>query len=337
MKVIGKRDIMLLFAAGAVLTAAFFYREPSHPPGEDGECRATDLSSEMRLIEGGSFLMGQDGLYPEELPPKPVTVGSFYMSTHEVTNREFAEFVAETNYVTVSERIPDPGLYPNIFPEFLKKGSAVFITPSDVSGGGDITQWWQFVEGADWRHPEGPDSTLKGREAYPVVHVALEDAQAFAAWKGHRLPTEAEFEWAARGGRQASRFAWGEELTPGGQYKANFWQGLFPLLDTAADGYAGLAPVGCFEPNSYQLYDLIGNVWEWTADSYYPAHDFPASGRATGFDPNQPGLAVHVIKGGSYLCSPNFCQRYRPAARQPQDIAFSSNHIGFRTVLDVPE
>jgi formylglycine-generating enzyme required for sulfatase activity len=273
-------------------------------------CMATTAHDEV-VIPGGSFVMGADDAYPEEGPRHRVTVADFRIDRHEVTNAEFAQFVAATGYVTVAERRPDPALNPGIDPAKLVAGSAVFVySKRDAAQGGE----WRFVPGASWRAPDGPGSSVRGRGNYPVVHIAYQDALAYAKWRGRRLPTEAEWERAARGGHDAAPYVWGKELAPGGKWRANVWQGAFPIADTGADGFIGIAPVGCFETNDYGLYDMIGNVWEWTADTY--------GARAE----------VGVIKGGSYLCSDDYCARYRASARQPMQRDFSAGHVGFRTV-----
>ncbi|MCA8900346.1 MAG: formylglycine-generating enzyme family protein [Hyphomonas sp.] len=270
-------------------------------------------------IPAGSFLMGSDAHYAEEGPQQAVAVAAFDIDRFEVTNAQFAQFITESGYVTSAERATKLG-----FPE---SGSAVFSRST-----------WSFVAGADWRHPDGPDSDIQGRDHDPVVHVSFEDAQAYADWAGRALPTEAQWEYAARGGLNGQEYAWGDTLTPGGNHLANTWQGLFPVADTGADGHAGRAVVGCYPANGYGLYDMIGNVWEWTADPYFPdrrfGKDLPADRleRPIGFDPRQPGVPVGVIKGGSFLCAPTGCRRYRPAARHAQDTGLGTNHIGFRTV-----
>lgn len=294
---------------------------------------------DMVLIEGGSFTMGAGAMYPEETPAVKRQVDSFYMSRHEVTNRQFAEFVDATGYVTAAERAPNPADYPNIPKEKLVAGSAVFVKLSQAVSARTYTNWWHFVEHANWRQPTGKNSNIEGKDHFPVIHIAYEDAVAYANWKGHRLPTEAEYEFASRGGLVDQQYASGSTLKQNGKYIANTWQGLFPFTDTAEDGYLGLAPVGCYPQNPYGLYDIIGNVWEWTQSSYYPRHHEankpPSNMPATGYDQNQPGVPVGVIKGGSYLCADDFCMRYRPAARQAQDTGLGTSHIGFRTVKDM--
>ena len=301
----------------------------------------------MQWIPGGTFLMGADGAYPEEAPAHAVTVSGFWMDAHTVTNAEFASFVHATGYRTVAERPLDPALYPGALSELLKPGSAVFFMPTGRVDMDDLQSRWTYVPGANWRHPEGPAKTLKGREQEPVVHVAFEDAAAYAAWTGKELPTEAEWEFAARGGLDGAEFCWGNEFTPGGRYMANTWQGQFPFHDTGADGFVGCAPVQSFPPNGYGLHDMAGNVWEWTADWYSNPHPTEAASpccvprdpcggtEALSYDPEQPTARIprKVIKGGSYLCAPNYCRRYRPAARHPQMIDTTTCHIGFRCIL----
>ncbi len=290
--------------------------------------------------------MGSDAHYPEEMPVHTVTVSGFWIRPTAVTNREFAEFVDATGYVSVAERPLDPADYPGAPPENLVPGSLVFtMTPGPV----DLThlsQWWAWTPGACWLHPEGPGSTVDDRLDHPVVHVAHEDAEAFAEWAGESLPTEAEWEYAARGGHEGRPFVWGDEAVPDGVYLANFWQGNFPFHNSRADGFAGTAPVGSFPPNDYGLYDMAGNVWEWTDDWYADEHPadadkpccVPTNPRGPGieasYDPQQPQFTIprKVVKGGSFLCADNYCQRYRPAARRPQMIDTGMSHQGFRTV-----
>ncbi len=291
--------------------------------------------------------MGDDNVYPEEGPAHAVTVSGFWMDEYAVTNAEFSAFVQATGYRTVAERPLDPAAYPGARPELLKPGSAVFFMPSGPVHMNDFRTRWAYVPGADWRHPEGPDSSIEGRERHPVVHVAFEDAETYATWAGKALPTEAEWEFAARGGLDGAMFCWGNEFTPGGRYMANTWQGPFPFHDQGLDGSAGCAPVGSFPPNGYGLYDMAGNVWEWTTDWYSDRHspeaespccvprDPRGGAQAFSYDKAQPTIRIprKVIKGGSYLCAPNYCRRYRPAARHPQMIDTGTCHIGFRCVL----
>jgi formylglycine-generating enzyme required for sulfatase activity len=260
----------------------------------------------MVWIAGGSFVMGDDPHYPEEGPPQTVTVKGFWIDTHEVTNAEFAAFVKATGYKTVAER--DPPKLPDAPPEMLVPGSAVFNTPSDSD-----PRWWRWVPGAQWRHPSGQKESIVGRDNDPVVQIAYQDAEAYAQWMGKALPSEAQWEYAARGGDAAVP----EPVDAKGRPQANYYQGVFPIKNLNTDGYGGRAPVGCFKPNRFGLYDMIGNVWEWTS----------ASGMRP--DASEP---VNVIKGGSYLCAANYCARYRPAARQFQERGLGTDHIGFRLV-----
>ena len=296
---------MVLLAAPIVLTNC------SDPAGDWAQASCAS-PPEFAFVEGGHLKIGSPAVYWEEGPAREVAVAAFRISSTEVTNDAFEAFVNMTGYVTIAERTPNPEDYPDIPEEKLKPGSAVFKSPASGSNAG----WWHFVEGAYWRAPTGPGSNIDGLSAYPVRHIAKQDAGAFAAWKGCRLPTEAEWEYAARSGRSGKMYAWGDAAEDRVSH-ANTWQGLFPYADTAADGYGGLAPVACYPPNEFGLFDLSGNVWEWVSNA------FP--GDTDGYG---------MIKGGSYLCSDNFCARYRPAARQPQENNFSASHIGFRIVCD---
>jgi len=287
-------------------------------------------------VNGVEFVMGDDSLYPEEGPAHKVSVDGFWIDAHEVTNEQFASFVLHTGYVTVAERSPDPEDWPSDAPKaLLTPGSIVFTIPES---GQDVARLWSWVSGTHWRHPNGPESDIEEKGRYPVTHVAYEDAQAYASWAGRSLPTEAQFELAARS-RRNTRFPWnGNQLAPHGQHHANTWQGTFPTQDKAEDGHQGLAPVGCFGANDYGAYDLIGNVWEWTSNWYTPRHNpldtknptGPTVQLSHGFAAD--GAPIKVIKGGSYLCSENYCLRFRPAARQAQDTGLGTSHIGFRTV-----
>jgi formylglycine-generating enzyme required for sulfatase activity len=269
------------------------------------------------------------------------------MRATAVTNRDFSAFVTATGYRTVAERPLDPSDYPGAPPENLVPGSLVFtMTPGPVDLR-HLSQWWTWTPGASWRHPEGPASVIDDRPDHPVVQVAFEDAQAYAAWAGHDLPTEAEWEYAARAGLDGTAFVWGDEAVPGGRYLANFWQGDFPWRNSEADGFTGTAPVGSFAPNGYGLHDMAGNVWEWTTDWYSAQHPtdadkpccVPTNPRGpdieASYDPAQPQFRIprRVIKGGSFLCADNYCQRYRPAARRPQMVDTGMSHLGFRTIL----
>jgi formylglycine-generating enzyme len=302
----------------------------------------TALDVAMLRLPGGRFIMGDDDHYPEERPARPMTVGAFAIDVYPVTNRDFAAFVAATGHVTLAEQAPSLADYPDADPALLRPGSAVFVPPPHAPPRMDPMFWWAYVPGADWRHPQGPHSSLAGAEDHPVVHVCHADAEAFARWAGKRLPTEAEWEYAARGGRAHSAYQWGAELAPRGAMLANYWQGAFPMENRLDDGWLHSSPVGSFPPNDFGLYDMIGNVWEWTADWY---SDSPATkpcctsdrARAASHDPADAGrhFPRKVLKGGSHLCAENYCRRYRPAARYPQTIDSATCHIGFRCVADV--
>jgi formylglycine-generating enzyme len=306
--------------------------------------RTPALVDDMAWVPGGTFRMGSDAHYPEEAPAHHVTVDGFWIDRRPVTNRAFAIFVRATGYVTVAERPADPADYPGATPEQLVPASVVFRNPGRPVDLRNPLNWWTYVPGADWRHPRGPGSSISGRADHPVVHVAWADAVAYAEWAGRDLPTEAEWEYAARGGLDGATYAWGEDLNPDGRWMANTWQGAFPVVNTADDGFEGTSPVGSFPPNGYGLLDMIGNVWEWTGD-WYQAHAETAHACCTvrnprggeqdrSLDPRQPQARVprRVMKGGSHLCAPNYCRRYRPAARMPQEIDSATSHLGFRCI-----
>jgi formylglycine-generating enzyme required for sulfatase activity len=282
--------MILATAAGIGL-----WRVPAKPPRV---CLATDPG--MIPIPAGHFKMGSEDFRPEEAPVHDMSVEGFWIDSHDVTNAQFARFVAATGYVTVAERSQPAG-------------SFVFTQPTET---GD---WWKFVPGADWRHPEGPGSDLSGRDNHPVVQVAFDDAQAYARWVGRKLPTEAEWEYAARGGKDGEAFLWDSGQDSDETPQANHWRGEFPFINRGSRGFWGTSPVGCFPANGYGLYDMVGNVWQWTRTAWAAS--------------NEP---IYAIKGGSFLCAPNYCMRYRPAARQPGDGTTGTNHIGFRTVSDRP-
>jgi sulfatase modifying factor 1 len=291
----------------------------------------------MIWIPGGDFIMGSNKFYREERPARAASVEGFWIDPYPVTNAAFDEFVRATGYLTTSERPPDPAAYPDADPALLVPGSLVFTKPHRPVDLRDYRAWWAYVPGANWRHPEGPASGIDDRADHPVVHVSFEDVTAYAAWAGKALPTEAEWEFCARGGLQDATYAWGEEFAPGGRAMANIWQGRFPFENLAEDGYEGTSPVGAFPANDYGLYDMIGNVWEWTASAY----DLPRadSEKKSCCLPKQSGehAAARVVKGGSHLCAPNYCLRYRPAARQSQPLDTSTTHIGFRCVRRVAQ
>jgi len=294
--------------------------------------------------------MGSDNHYPEEAPAHHVTVDPFWIDHAPVTNREFHAFVRATGYVTFAEIAPDPKDYPGALPNMLKAGSLVFNPPNHPVDTDNWSQWWTFKFGANWRRPYGPRSSISGLHNHPVVHVAYTDALAYANWAGKDLLTEAEWEFAARGGLDGAEFAWGGDLTPGGRQMANTWQGAFPHENLAMDGYPRTSPVSAFPPNGYGVYDMIGNVWEWTSDWSSPKHEAdaaktccipinPRGGRqAASYDPCVPDSMIprKVLKGGSHLCAPNYCRRYRPAARHPEPVDTSTSHVGFRCVVRQP-
>ena len=298
----------------------------------------------MICIPGGEFSMGSDRHYPEEAPVRRVRVDTFWIDETPVTNAQFERFVEATGHVTFAEIPPSLADYPDMLPELAHPGSLVFertAGPVDLN----VVQWWDFRLGANWRRPLGPGSSLDGLAEHPVVHVSLSDAEAYAAWAGKVLPTEAEWEFAARGGLDGADYAWGEVLSPGGRMLANYWQGDFPCSNLLLDGWERTSPVRSYPPNGYGLYDMIGNVWEWTADWFAP---FTQAGKQAGgccvpanpkggsrvasVDPADPAHPIprRVLKGGSHLCAPNYCQRYRPAARYPQPIDTTTSHVGFR-------
>jgi formylglycine-generating enzyme len=310
-----------------------------------------DPTAGMVRVPGGTFRMGSDAHYREEGPAHLVAVDGFWIDRTPVTNRQFRQFVRATGHVTSAEIPPDPKDYPGALPHMLYAGSLVFQPPPySVVDLRDWSQWWTFLKGADWRHPYGPGSNLGGRWDHPVVHVSLSDALAYARWAVKDLATEAEWELAARGGADGAEFAWGDEFTPGGRHMANTWQGEFPHQNLNEDGFERTSPVTAFPPNGYGLYDMIGNVWEWTKDWYSEAHVAskseaccaPRNPRGAreqdSYDTCQPQIRIprKVLKGGSHLCAPSYCRRYRPAARHAQPVDTSTSHVGFRCVVREP-
>ncbi len=291
-------------------------------------------SSSPVRIEGGRFLMGQSAVYPEEGPERETNIDAFWIDPHEVTNRQFGKFVQATDYITIAEKPVDPAIFgvpaDQIPEDMLKPGSAVFTPPKSMST--NYVDWWEYVPGASWKKPDGPDGP-DARPDEPAVHLAWDDMQAYADWAGGRIPTEAEWEYAASAGAQKST----DQPAP---EKANSWQGVFPVVNQAEDGFKGIAPVGCFAPNALGLYDMVGNVWEMTSDYYRPGHDPAQKDNPKGpsenaaYDPINPGLTTRVIKGGSYLCAPNYCQRYRPESRHGRDPGLGASNVGFRRVYD---
>lgn len=319
----------------------------------------------MVALPGGEFLMGSDAPYalPNERPAHRVRVSPFLLDTHPVTNADFARFVAATGYKTVAERPVDweelkkqvlPGT-PKPPAELLQPGSMVFRPTEGPVDLRNMAQWWQWVPGANWQHPEGPGSGIEGKENHPVVHIAFADAEAYAKWVGKRLPTEAEWEYAARGGKENARYPWGDEERPKGRWMANRWTGNFPYHNTAEDGFVGIAPVGSFPPNAFGLYDMAGNVWNWCADIYHGAAYAERASNGACCDPTGPtaedpelplrgdpspvkvpGTLRRVTKGGSYLCAPDYCESYRPSARRGMTPDSSTNHLGFRCAKSLP-
>ena len=309
---------------------------------------AATAPPDMAWVPGGTFLMGSDRHYPDEAPAHQVSVDGFWMDRTPVTNEVFRRFVQETGYVTFAEMAPNADDYPGARPELLFPGSLVFIKPQGRVDLRNFRNWWDFVLGADWRHPQGPGSSLAGRDEHPVVHVAYADAQAFARW-ADKAPAD-RGRVGVRGPRRPRRrqeFAWGSELNPDGRLMANYWQGEFPWQNLETDGYEGTSPVGTFPPNGYGLVDVVGNVWEWTTDWYGSKHQADATKACCipknprggteidSVDPREAALAIprKVIKGGSHLCAPNYGYRYRPAARFPEPVDTSTCHLGFRCII----
>ncbi len=278
--------------------------------------------------------MGAEGFYPEERPVRAVSVEGFWADEHLVTVAEFRRFVRDTGYVTLAERPLDPADYPDADPELLVPGALVFRGTAGPVPLNDLRSWWEYVPGAFWKRPGGPGTTVNGRDRHPVVQVAFEDAEAYATWAGKALPSEEEWEYAARGGLEGKPFAWGDEHSPDGKPAANTWQGEFPWQNLKLDGFEGTSPVGSFAPNGYGLYDVCGNVWEWTTSWF---HDSPGTAETAPCCGPSPAdgerFPRRVIKGGSHLCAPNYCLRYRPAARQGEPVDTSTGHIGFRCVV----
>jgi formylglycine-generating enzyme required for sulfatase activity len=322
----------------------------------DGSAQGARPPKGMVWVPGGGFAMGSEDFYPEERPVHTVEVDGFWMDQHPVTVAEFRRFVKATGHLTMAETAPDPLEFPDADPAQLVPSSLVFTPPRARVSLDDFRAWWSWTPGAQWRHPEGPGSTLHGRDLHPVTHVAYADALAYAAWSGKELPNEPQWEYAARGGLDGATFAWGDEFAPRGRMMANTWQGAFPVHNEQLDGYDRTSPVGKFPPNGYGLVDMTGNVWEWTSQDFTSSHA-DAAEVAAGADAaaarsesccgphREPALVVpasqtptaapspKVIKGGSHLCAPNYCLRYRPAARQRQTVDTSTSHLGFRCII----
>jgi formylglycine-generating enzyme len=306
---------------------------------------STTIDVNMTHVPGGTFRMGSDRHYPEEAPSHLVTVKGFWIDKTPVTNGQFTEFVRATGHVTFAEIVPDPKDYPGSLPHLIFAGSLVFMPPRHRVDLRDWSQWWTLLKGANWREPYGPGSNIKGLDHHPVVHVSFSDAMAYAAWVGKELPTEAEWEFAARGGLDGAEFAWGDEFMPKRRVMANTWHGEFP--HHRRPGFKRTSPVRAFPPNGYGLYDMIGNVWEWTTDWWSAQHTADAAKaccvptnphggpEAASYDPSLPDIRIprKVIKGGSHLCAPNYCRRYRPAARHAEPIDTSTSHLGFRCII----
>lgn len=297
-----------------------------------------DDTKEMVWIEGGKFLMGADE-FPDSRPMHEVTVDGFYMDEHEVTNAEFALFVAATKYKTVAERPLNPADYPGVPADKLVPGSAVFTPTATQVSLDNPLQWWNYVPEASWSHPEGKGSSVKGKENYPAIHVSYEDAAAYAKWAGKRLPTEAEWEYAAQGGKGNHTYYWGDQLKPGNKWVANIYQGSFPDKNTREDGFASAAPVKSFPANPYGLYDMDGNVWEWCQDLYRPDYYQKSTaknpqGPTDSYDPDEPNAVKRVQRGGSFLCSDDYCIRYKAGSRGKGEITSGSNNLGFRCVKE---
>lgn len=346
---------LLLF--GTVITATISCRDLKHGAAHDAGIACLPVPTvrtavaatparagtgtdavQMVVIPGGTFVMGSEE-FPDSRPLHPVTVDSFWMDAHEVTNEQFQQFVEATGYSTVAERALDPKDFPGVPVENLLPGSVVFSPPAHAVPLDNPLQWWRYVAGASWKHPEGPQSNIRGKERAPVVQVCYEDAAAYAAWAGKRLPTEAEWEYAARGGKKFKEYYWGRELTPGGRWPANIFQGSFPHRNTKADGYVTTAPVQSFAPNAFGLYDMEGNVWEWCSDFYRPDYDAKKEGRnpqgpSDSYDPEEPAAVKKVQRGGSFLCSDEYCIRYKAGSRGKGEIRSASNNLGFRCVKD---
>ncbi len=328
-----------ILLAGILLTTFWVSREALRIKKQrDATAAASSLlTGDMIWIVPGKFIMGANDGQNDEQPLHDVKIDGFWMDKTEVTNGQFAHFVEATGYVTVAERNPDPKDFPGVPVENLKAGSITFTPPAHVDSLEDHMQWWSYTPGANWRHPSGPDSTIVGKEKYPVVQVCWDDAMAYCRWAKKRLPTEAEWEFAARGGLDHQAFVWGKEKVPGGKWMANIWEGAFPTENTADDGFMETAPVGSFPPNGYGLYDMAGNVWEWCADWYEPdyylhsPHTNPP-GPTTSSDPNEPGVMKRVTRGGSFMCSDMYCKGYRPSARMKTSPDTGLANTGFRCV-----
>ena len=335
--------LLIVVLAATAVAAAILLPRRNLPSGSSSHGPAP---AGMVWIEGGTFDMGSDhDEFGDAQPVHRVAIDGFWIDATEVTNAQFAEFVKATGYVTLAERVPRAEDYPGALPEMLYAGSVVFTPPARAVALDNHYVWWSYVRGADWRHPEGEGSTIEGRADHPVVHVAWEDVEAYAKWAHKRLPTEAEWEFAARGGLEDKPYVWGDSLRPGGRFMANTFQGHFPDHNTGEDGFVTTCPVRAFPANGYGLYGMSGNVWEWTADWYRPdtyaeeaalgvVHD--PLGPETSYDPSEPGVDKRVHRGGSFLCNDSYCSRYMPGGRGKGAPDTGTNHLGMRLVRDGP-
>ena len=327
-------------AAGAQPTTHAHAAGPQQAPRIEHTPPPSPAPAGMIWVPGGTFWMGCDDCgMPDARPVHLVRVDGFWMDETPVTNEQFAQFVRDTGYVTVAERPLDPAQFPGVPAAKLVPGSAVFVPPASVRSLDNPMRWWRYVGGANWRRPEGQDSSIKGRDQHPVVHVAWEDAAAYLKWAGKELPTEAQFEFAARGGLDRQHFAWGDELEPKGRAVANIWQGAFPVSNSGHDGYRGTSPVRAFPVNGFKLYDMGGNVWQWCADWYRPdyyatlgSYSENPQGPSDSHDPDEPGMPKRVQRGGSYLCADEYCTRYLVGSRGKGAVDSGSSNVGFRGV-----
>jgi formylglycine-generating enzyme required for sulfatase activity len=338
-------DYRRALIAGALLSVMVTIDDVSAEPvysslGDVSSCKqysglpSKDVPIEQVWVPGGTFTMGSNTHYPEEAQERKVTVDGFWIDRHEVTNAQFRAFVEATGYKTLAERGLDPKVFPGLPDQMYRPGSTVFEPPRDLQV--INLQWWHFIEGADWQHPSGPGSSIDNMDNHPVVQIAFEDAQAYAKWMNRALPTEAQFEYAAKGA-SSTTYPWGKSLHLDGKEMANTWTGVFPFQNTATDGFIATAPVGCFPQNAYHLFDMVGNVWEWVMDDWTPYHSIeeephPEIDLEDSLSVQARTLLLGTIKGGSFLCSPSYCKRYRPSARHAQDRTMGTNHIGSRTV-----
>lgn len=339
-----KQIVIMTLLVVLFLAAGCKQSQQKEPGADESTTESTPskvmVTPKMVHIPAGTFEMGTgDPAFPDAQPVHKVNVKGFWIDEHEVTNNEFENFVKATNYITVAERQLDPKDYPGVAPESLVPGSAVFFQTGEPVKLDDPLQWWKYIPGASWKHPSGPQSNITGKENHPVVHIAYEDAIAYAEWAGKRLPTEAEWEYAAQGNQTGLKYYWGNELKPGGKWMANIYQGDFPSKDRGEDGFIGTAPVRSFAPNGYGIYDMEGNVWEWCNDFYRPDYFQKSplnnpSGPDDSYDPGEPNAVKRVQKGGSFLCSDQYCIRYRPGSRGKGEVASGSNNLGFRCVKD---